>query len=92
MAYIAPPLSTRCADCGGTGKQIIVARVAGEAFDADWVEEDCGYCDGEGEVDARCGFCEGDVDWRGFCHACDESGLTEVAATRLDDGWHRVAA
>jgi hypothetical protein len=78
-APLTPPVYSAlmpCPECEGTGYEIGLARVIGEAFDADWIELPCEACGAEGEVDAVCEGCSRMVPCcDGLCMECSDYGV-----------------
>jgi hypothetical protein len=72
------------------------ARVAGEAFDADYISlpcEDCGRSEFGCECHIEepcCDFCDRPLPENRFCLSCQE--LTDTVVTDIGDGWKRVAS
>ena len=96
-----------CPDCDGAGHWYSVARVSGEAFDADYVEQTCETCDGLGVVDyptltparpvkspeqQRLDLARAHIQIaRAFGVEPDEQWLTDARLYDLGDGWKGVA-
>ena len=64
-----------CPECSGFGT-VTIAHDTGVIGTGYLYEERCPECDGAGEIEAVCECCGGSLDPLGWCHSCEDFGIT----------------